>query len=127
MFHSTSATPATSERILVYHPGVGIQSALGCPLLCFIVPEGAQPLVERHMGDMEGRLEGLLILANGERKDIREPESPKVVTERAMVWWNKTIVVGTTTSTSCVLIVSYGGWLVGTDYLRRSLKAIRLL
>jgi 2,3-bisphosphoglycerate-dependent phosphoglycerate mutase len=64
------------------------------------------------MGDMEGRVwgdfQGLLVSASGERKEIREPESPKAVTERAMAWWNETIV-GTTAS--CVLMVSHGGWI----------------
>lgn len=63
------------------------------------------------MGDMQGRVWGdfqRLISANGERKELREPESPKAVTKRAMAWWNETIV-GTTAS--CVLIVSHGGWI----------------
>ncbi len=37
-----------------------------------------------------------------------EPESPEAVKERAMTWWNETIV-GTTAS--CVLIVSHGAWI----------------
>jgi broad specificity phosphatase PhoE len=66
---------------------------------------------EQYMGYLEGCLWGDvqgLNSGSGERKAIREPESPKVVRERGMTWWRETII-GTTAS--CVLIVSHGSWI----------------
>lgn len=60
------------------------------------------------MGSLEGcnwEKDKGRILKIGERK---EPESPQSVKERAMKWWNETIV-GITAS--YVLIVSHGAWI----------------
>lgn len=42
------------------------------------------------------------------KEDIVEPESPQSVKERAVKWWNETII-GTTAS--YVLVVSHGAWI----------------
>jgi len=42
------------------------------------------------------------------KEEIVEPESPQSVKERAVKWWNETIL-GTTAS--YVLIVSHGAWI----------------
>jgi len=63
------------------------------------------------LGIFQGHAWGIdkgLIPAHGERREMDEPESPEAVKERAMTWWNETIV-GTTAS--CVLIVSHGAWI----------------
>jgi broad specificity phosphatase PhoE len=63
------------------------------------------------LGIFQGHAWGIdkgLIPANGERREMDEPESPEAVKERAMTWWNETIV-GTTAS--CVLIVGHGAWI----------------
>lgn len=61
------------------------------------------------MGDLQGRVwekdRGEILKKSTE---ILEPESPRNVTERAVKWWNETIV-GTTAS--YVLIVSHGAWI----------------
>lgn len=63
------------------------------------------------MGDLEGRVWGNfqgLLSGYKEGKEIHNPESPKAVTQRAMEWWNAT-VVGTTSKH--ILIVSHGAWI----------------
>lgn len=61
------------------------------------------------MGDLQGRVwekdRGEILKKSTE---ILEPESPRNVKERAVKWWNETIV-GTTAS--YVLIVSHGAWI----------------
>jgi broad specificity phosphatase PhoE len=87
----------TAKRILSHHPGVELQTHIA--------------VRERYMGDLQGHVweKGVgHIVKNGERKEIQEPESPQSVKERAMKWWNETIV-GTTAS--YVLIVSHGAWI----------------
>lgn len=62
------------------------------------------------MGDLQGRFwekdRGEILKKS--KEEILEPESPRSVKERAVKWWNETIV-GTTTS--YVLIVSHGAWI----------------
>jgi broad specificity phosphatase PhoE len=48
------------------------------------------------------------IVKTRDRKAIQEPESGQSVKERAVKWWNETIV-GTTAA--YVLVVSHGGWI----------------
>lgn len=63
------------------------------------------------MGDFQGRVWGNfrgLIPEKGEKREIREPESPQSVKERAMTWWNEAIVG---TIASCILVVSHGAWI----------------
>jgi broad specificity phosphatase PhoE len=62
------------------------------------------------MGDLQGHVwqkdKGQIVKKRIE--DIVEPESPQSVKERAVKWWNETIV-GTTAS--YVLVVSHGAWI----------------
>jgi len=63
------------------------------------------------LGIFQGHAWGIdkgLIPANGERREMDEPESPEVVKEHAIMWWNE-MIVGMTTS--CVLIISHGAWI----------------
>jgi probable phosphoglycerate mutase len=63
------------------------------------------------MGYFQGRVwekDKGQIIKNGKRKETEEPESAQSVKERAIKWWNETIV-GTTASH--VLIVSHGAWI----------------
>lgn len=63
------------------------------------------------MGDFQGRVWGKDIgdiVKNKDRREIQEPESPQSVKERAVKWWNETIVGGTA---SYVLVVSHGAWI----------------
>jgi broad specificity phosphatase PhoE len=63
------------------------------------------------MGDFQGHVwekGAALIVKKGKRKETQEPESPQSVKERAIKWWNETIV-GTTAT--YVLIVSHGAWI----------------
>lgn len=48
------------------------------------------------------------IVKNRGGKEIEEPESPQSVKERAVKWWNETIV-GTTAA--YVLVVSHSAWI----------------
>ena len=62
------------------------------------------------MGDLQGRA---MEEDNGQiekkgKEGIQVPESPQSVKERAVKWWNETIV-GTTAS--YVLVVSHGAWI----------------
>jgi len=62
------------------------------------------------MGDLQGRSwkkDRGQIVKKG-KEEIVEPESPQSVKERAVKWWNETIL-GTTAS--YVLIVSHGAWI----------------
>jgi broad specificity phosphatase PhoE len=63
------------------------------------------------MGDLQGRAwekdRGQIVKKR--KEDIVEPESPQSVKERAVKWWNETIL-GTTTA-SYVLVVSHGAWI----------------
>jgi len=63
------------------------------------------------MGDLQGLVwekdRGQLMKKR--KEEIVEPESPQSVKERAVKWWNETIV-GTTTA-SYVLVVSHGSWI----------------
>src|ERR1700720_406180 len=58
------------------------------------------------MGDLQGRVweEDM----KKRKEEVVEPESPQSVKERAVKWWNETIV-GTTAS--YVLIVSHAAWI----------------
>ncbi|KAI0302197.1 histidine phosphatase superfamily [Russula brevipes] len=88
---------ATAKRILVHHSGVELQTQIA--------------VRERYMGDFQGRVWGKfkgLVPENGERAEVREPESAQSVKERAVAWWNETIVG---TAASHVLIVSHGAWI----------------
>ena len=62
------------------------------------------------MGDLQGRFwekdKGQIVKKR--KEEIEEPESPQSVKERAVKWWNETIV-GTTAS--YVLVVSHGAWI----------------
>ena len=63
------------------------------------------------MGEFQGRNWGrhiAEIVKNKDGKEIQEPESPQSVKERAVKWWNETIV-GTTAA--YVLVVSHGAWI----------------
>ena len=63
------------------------------------------------MGDCQGHVwekGAALIVKKGKRKETQEPESPQSVKERAIKWWNETIVGATATY---VLIVSHGAWI----------------
>lgn len=63
------------------------------------------------MGDFQGRAwekdRGQIVKKR--KEEIVEPESPQSVKERAVKWWNETIL-GTTTA-SYVLVVSHGAWI----------------
>jgi len=63
------------------------------------------------MGYLQGRVwqkdRGQIVKEREE--EIDEPESPQSVKNRAVKWWNET-VLGTTAS-SHVLVVSHGGWI----------------
>ena len=71
------------------------------------------------MGDFQGRNwekdRGQILKKR--KEDIVEPESPQSVKERAVKWWNETIVgTGTETETaataaSYVLVVSHAAWI----------------
>ena len=65
------------------------------------------------MGDLQGRNwekdRGQIL--KKKKEDIVEPESPQSVKERAVKWWNETIVGTGTTAASYVLIVSHGAWI----------------
>jgi broad specificity phosphatase PhoE len=62
------------------------------------------------MGDLQGRVwekdRGQIMKKR--KEEIAEPESPQSVKERAVKWWNETII-GTTAS--YVLVVSHGAWI----------------
>jgi broad specificity phosphatase PhoE len=62
------------------------------------------------MGDFQGRVWGKDIgdIVKRDRREIQEPESPQSVKERAVKWWNETIVGATA---SYVLVVSHGAWI----------------
>jgi len=86
----------TAKRILVNHSGVEVQTHMA--------------IRERYMGDLQGRVwekDGGQILKKS-KGEMVEPESPQSVRERAVKWWNETIV-GTTAS--YVLIVSHAAWI----------------
>jgi probable phosphoglycerate mutase len=107
---------ATAKRILVHHSGVELQTQIAvrervrqrtvvARFRCSVTWQ------KQYMGDFQGRVWGKfkgLVPENGERAEVREPESPQSVKERAVAWWNET-VVGTTAS--YVLIVSHGAWI----------------
>jgi broad specificity phosphatase PhoE len=65
------------------------------------------------MGDLQGLVwekdRGKLI--KKKKEDTVEPESPQRVKERAVKWWNETIVGRATATASDVLIVSHGAWI----------------
>jgi broad specificity phosphatase PhoE len=65
------------------------------------------------MGDFQGRRwkdRGQIV--KKKKEEIVEPESPQSVKERAVKWWNETILgTGTTAAVSYVLIVSHGAWI----------------
>jgi broad specificity phosphatase PhoE len=62
------------------------------------------------MGDLQGRVwekdRGQIV--KKKREDVVEPESPQSVKERAVKWWNETIIE---TAASYVLVVSHGAWI----------------
>lgn len=65
------------------------------------------------MGDFQGRRwEDRGEIVNKRKEDIMEPESPQSVKERAVKWWNETIVgTGTNAAAWYVLIVSHSAWI----------------
>jgi len=67
------------------------------------------------MGDFQGHIFGNfkdLIPKNGEKREIKEPESAESVKNRAVTWWDETVARSETgTTASCVLIVSHGAWI----------------
>jgi probable phosphoglycerate mutase len=74
--------------------------------------EALTTYAEQYMGVFQGHVWGKgKALIGSDRNGpgaMDEPESPEAVMERALAWWNDTIV-GTTAS--CVLITSHGAWI----------------
>ena len=62
------------------------------------------------MGDFQGHVWGKHIrqILKMRKEEMLEPESPQSVKERAVKWWNETIIGS---DASYVLVVSHGAWI----------------